>query len=108
MNDPWKKLIRGLIRESIIAASPFKFKRARKSNKRKIVAKRSRYIAATTRVDVLRRDNHRCVFCGVSAQKAELEIDHIIPFSQGGGNAMSNLQTLCKACNQGKSNRFSG
>ena len=104
MSDPFKKLIRGLIRESILASSP-KPKPTRKSKKKK-AARRSRYIPAATRVDVLRRDNHRCVYCGVSAKKAELEIDHIVPFSKGGSNAISNLQTLCSDCNKGKSNRF--
>ena len=103
MSDPFKSLVRGWIRESIVASSP----KPKRVKKKKSTTKRSRYISAATRVDVLRRDNHRCVFCGVSARKAELEIDHIIPFSHGGSNAISNLQTLCRACNQGKSNRFS-
>ena len=108
MSDPFKKLIRGLIRESIIASSP-QSKRQKKTKKKiKNTQKRSRYLSAATRVDVLRRDNYRCLFCGVSAKKAELEVDHIIPFSKGGSNAMSNLQTLCSDCNKGKSNRFSG
>ena len=104
MSDPFKRLIRGLIRESILASSP----KPKPAKKKKSTTRRSRYISAATRVDVLRRDNYRCVFCGVSARKAELEIDHIVPFSNGGSNAMNNLQTLCKACNQGKSNRFPG
>ena len=111
MTDPFKKLIRGLIRETILAYSPPKSKsqRTKKSQKKaKQTIKRSRYIPASTRVDVLRRDNHRCVYCGVSAKKAELEIDHIIPFSKGGSNAISNLQTLCSDCNKGKSDRFFG
>ena len=107
MSDPFKKLIRGLIRESILASSP-KPKRIKKSKKKVKPNTRSRYIPAATRVDVLRRDNHRCVYCGVSAKKAELEIDHIIPFSKGGSNAISNLQTLCSDCNKGKSDRFFG
>ena len=106
MSDSFKRLVRGLIRESILACSP-KLKRTKKS-KKKALTRRSRYIPAATRVDVLRRDNHRCVYCGVSAKKAELEIDHIIPFSKGGSNVMSNLQTLCSDCNKGKSNRFFG
>ncbi|MGL5796238.1 MAG: HNH endonuclease [Waterburya sp.] len=108
MSSDFKRLIRGLIRESIIASSP-KAKRTKKIKpKAKITQKNSRHIPKTIRVDVLRRDNYRCVFCGISAKKAELQIDHIIPFSQGGSNTIDNLQTLCSDCNQGKSNRFSG
>lgn len=107
MSDPFKKLIRGLIRESILASSP-KPKRIKKSNKKVKSSRQSRYIPAATRVDVLRRDNYRCVYCGVSAKKAELQIDHIVPFSKSGSNAIDNLQTLCSDCNKGKSNRFSG
>ena len=107
MSDPFKKLVRGLIREAIIASSPPKPKKNKKKQKTE-KKKRSRYISASTRVDVLRRDNYRCVFCGVSARKAELEVDHILPFSRGGSNKISNLQTLCKDCNRGKGNRFVG
>ena len=109
MSDPFKKLIRGWLRESIIASSSPKSKRIRKSKKKlKTGKKRSRYIPVSTRVDVLRRDNYRCVFCGVSSKKVELEIDHIVHFSKGGSNKINNLQTLCSDCNRGKGNRFFG
>ena len=68
--------------------------------------KRSRYISKSVRVSVLHRDKYKCVFCGRSSQKIELQIDHIIPFSQGGSNELDNLQTLCIDCNQGKSDRL--
>jgi hypothetical protein len=36
-----------------------------------------------------------------------LECDHIVPVSKGGNSELSNLQTLCRKCNSGKSNRHS-
>ncbi len=66
---------------------------------------RSRHIPARLRYLVLKRDHHRCRCCGLTAKETELQIDHIIPFSWGGSNDISNLQTLCRACNLGKSNR---
>ncbi len=59
------------------------------------------------RYNVLRRDKFRCQICGATAKDgAELEIDHIIPVSKGGKTVMGNLQTLCKRCNRGKSNKY--
>lgn len=66
-----------------------------------------RSINLRLRYKVLKRDDFKCVYCGDSpANKSgvELEIDHIIPWSKGGETVLSNLQTLCKKCNIGKSN----
>jgi len=48
---------------------------------------------------VWQRDGGRCVKCG--SQK-NLEYDHIIPLSKGGGNTARNLQLLCEDCNRAK------
>jgi 5-methylcytosine-specific restriction endonuclease McrA len=37
-----------------------------------------------------------CAFCGIAEN---LELDHIIPIFDGGTNADSNAQTLCRGCN---------
>ncbi len=58
------------------------------------------------RMAVLKRDRFRCVLCGASPagnEKVKLEIDHIIPWSKGGKTSLENLQSLCSACNNGKS-----
>lgn len=56
---------------------------------------------------VLARDNWTCCSCGRSSKEEgiTLEVDHIIPRSKGGTDDLDNLQTLCKKCNVGKSNK---
>jgi len=77
--------------------------------KAQVTTKKTRTISLGVRVKVLSRDKFRCVFCGKSPAidvGTVLHIDHIIPFSEGGENTLSNLQTLCQDCNLGKSNRI--
>lgn len=68
----------------------------------------SRNVSLSLRLQVLNRDNFRCVFCGKSPATdigTKLHIDHIKPFSKGGTSVLENLQTLCEECNLGKSNK---
>lgn len=51
------------------------------------------------KIFVWQRDGGRCVKCG---SNQNLEYDHIIPVSQGGGNSARNLQILCEECNRSK------
>lgn len=58
------------------------------------------------RWQVFERDDWRCVSCGKRAEDgAILEVDHILPRSRGGSDDIANLQTLCRECNIGKSNK---
>lgn len=54
-----------------------------------------------TRRGVLRRDAHRCGYCG----KAATTIDHIVPRSRGGMDSWENLVACCLRCNNLKSDR---
>jgi 5-methylcytosine-specific restriction endonuclease McrA len=61
------------------------------------------------RFNVLQRDGFRCTACGASPATTPgvlLRIDHVIPWSKGGETILTNLQTLCENCNQGKSNHI--
>lgn len=40
-----------------------------------------------------------CLACGSEERR---EVDHVVPVSQGGLNVRSNLQPLCKSCNNKK------
>lgn len=66
-----------------------------------------RTISGKTRLDVFERDDYRCQMCGRSVEDGiKLHIDHIVPFSKGGGNEMENLQVLCHECNLAKHDRM--
>ena len=55
-----------------------------------------------TRKNVLRRDRHRCQYCG---SKDKLTIDHVYPKSKGGPDTWENLVAACVPCNNRKGNR---
>lgn len=58
-------------------------------------------VPARLRRAILAADRHRCVFCG---RRADLQLDHIRPWSGGGLSAAWNLAVLCAGCNLAKSN----
>lgn len=55
---------------------------------------------------VFTRNKYQCQSCGQTKLEAELTIDHIIPLARGGTNDISNLQTLCRTCNQKKTDKL--
>jgi len=57
---------------------------------------------------IFERDGHSCRSCGLHLLYAEVEIDHIIPWSAYGSDWSCNLRVLCGPCNQDRSNFRSG
>lgn len=64
--------------------------------KRKGASKNSRYIPKMVKAEV---NTGECSNCG---KQWDLEYDHIIKYSHGGLNDASNIQMLCRNCNQRK------
>lgn len=63
-------------------------------------------LTAGMRYLILKRDEFRCRLCGRSATDdnyVKLEVDHEIPISKWGRTVESNLRTVCRDCNRGKS-----
>jgi superfamily II DNA or RNA helicase len=59
-----------------------------------------RLVPPELRAEILRRDG-RCLGCG-ETREGVLQIDHIVPHYHGGDLVESNLQVLCRTCNQRK------
>lgn len=53
-------------------------------------------LSASIQEAVRARDGEKCVLCGSAG---ELQFDHILPVSRGGGNQIENVRILCRACN---------
>lgn len=64
--------------------------------------KKRKPISKKTRFEVFKRDKFTCQYCGRMAPDVILEVDHIKPVAEGGGNGMMNLITSCRDCNRGK------
>jgi 5-methylcytosine-specific restriction endonuclease McrA len=56
-----------------------------------------------TRKNVLKRDNHRCQYCGRTS--VPLTLDHVLPKQRGGRDTWENLVAACHPCNVKKGNQ---
>lgn len=60
-------------------------------------------LAPSVKQAVRDRDGDVCAYCG--ATEGPFEIDHIVPWSRGGGHDIENLTVACVPCNRGKSDK---
>ena len=61
-----------------------------------------KWIRLSTRYAIYARDQFKCVWC--STAPLRLSLDHLMPWSKGGGNHPTNLVTCCFACNAKRGN----
>jgi hypothetical protein len=66
------------------------------------VPRKREALSIRKRFFVLKRDHFACVRCGASGVGVRLEVHHRVPFAKGGSDNLSNLETLCFACNRGQ------
>jgi hypothetical protein len=64
-----------------------------------------RLLSATPRLTrfnhkLFKRDRYVCAYCGERFPEHELEREHVIPVSRGGGDTWTNVVSACRACNQ--------
>lgn len=59
-----------------------------------------------TRRNIYHHYANKCCYCGRHFPSSELNLDHVIPRSRGGGTDWSNIVTACIPCNLRKGNRL--
>jgi 5-methylcytosine-specific restriction endonuclease McrA len=57
------------------------------------------------RFNVYARDRNTCQYCGQRLPRVELNLDHVIPRSQGGTSIWENIVCSCHGCNRRKGGR---
>lgn len=59
-----------------------------------------------SRFNVFSRDNNTCQYCGEKLPRSELNLDHVVPRSQGGLSTWENMVCSCFTCNRVKGGRM--
>jgi len=54
---------------------------------------------------IFKAQGGRCAYCRVNLMQTAKHVDHIVPLARGGSNGRTNLQYLCRRCNQSKNGR---
>ncbi len=57
---------------------------------------------AISRRMLFKRDRNMCAYCGSVLHDKSLEIEHVIPKSQGGPTSWTNIVSACRDCNSRK------
>lgn len=57
------------------------------------------YFSHSERKAILRRDRNVCYVCGRYA----MEVDHVVPQSEGGSHSPENARAICGSCHSSKS-----
>lgn len=58
-----------------------------------------------SRINIYARDRNTCQYCGRRFPRSELNLDHVIPRSQGGRSTWENVVCSCIGCNRRKGGR---
>jgi 5-methylcytosine-specific restriction endonuclease McrA len=58
-----------------------------------------------SRYNIFARDKNTCQYCGRRFARSELNLDHVIPRSQGGTSTWENVVCSCHLCNRQKGGR---
>lgn len=72
----------------------------------KFVKIKRKHFSDAERKELYKRADGCCQLCGRRITINDFTVDHIVPLGRGGNNDMSNVQAVCKVCNQFKANIY--
>jgi 5-methylcytosine-specific restriction endonuclease McrA len=58
-----------------------------------------------SRFNIYARDHNTCQYCGQPFARSDLNLDHVVPRSQGGTSRWDNVVCSCHGCNRRKGGR---
>lgn len=58
-----------------------------------------------SRINVIARDNCKCVYCDKRFPPSKLTLDHVIPRAKGGKTSWKNVVSCCEECNVKKADK---
>jgi len=58
-----------------------------------------------SRINIYGRDSNTCQYCARRLPRSRLNLDHVIPRSQGGRSTWKNVVCCCRECNRRKGGR---
>ena len=64
--------------------------------------RKSNHSTSRKKLGLTEKLGKRCAYCGYKFKVSELQVEHIIPHSRGGGNGVGNLVLSCGPCNNFK------
>jgi hypothetical protein len=74
-------------------------------NKEQVSSNIDFYTDPVRRLQILSRDNFKCVYCLADLSENSFVLDHLISLSRGGPNYEHNLVTCCESCNGRKQDK---
>lgn len=61
-----------------------------------------RRLTKEERLEVLKKTDFRCAYCGMELGFDSFQVDHVVPLRSGGKDETSNMLPACRSCNHYK------
>ena len=66
------------------------------------MSEQRRRLTKEERLEVLKKTDFRCAYCGMELGFDSFQVDHVVPLRSGGKDEISNMLPACRSCNHYK------